>query len=336
MNINIYYGGRGLIDDSTLVVLEQIQKVLDELRVSVHRYNLYEYKSTIPTLPQTLKDADAIVLAATVEWYGYGGYMAQFLDACWQFGDKEKIAGIYMMPVVIAKTYGEREAISDLETAWEILGGRKVEGLSGYFQNPAELEMNERLKLLIEKKAEDLYRAVNQKQISFPASNQVIRRGSLPAGSNLSPQESEQLSEYVSDENYVQTQKEDILDLTHFYKDKLDSEVAGSEEEYLSEIRKAFKPQPGVSGTYAITLEEKKQKLIIKVSGTQLTAEYGSIEKADVEMQMNRAVMDSIVDGRMTFQRAFMSGEMDKMKGDFRILCGLDQVLPFLAEGGAR
>ena len=42
MRVNIYYGGRGLIDDPTLFVLEKITKVLDELRVTVERYNLYE------------------------------------------------------------------------------------------------------------------------------------------------------------------------------------------------------------------------------------------------------------------------------------------------------
>ena len=37
MKVNIYYGGRGLIDDPNLFVLEKITKVLDELRVTVDR-----------------------------------------------------------------------------------------------------------------------------------------------------------------------------------------------------------------------------------------------------------------------------------------------------------
>ena len=101
MNVNIYYGGRGIIDDPTLFVINKMQEILEELRVKVTRYNLYESKNTISTLPQTLRDADGIILATTVEWFGIGGYMQQFLDACWLFGDKEKIADIYMCPVVI-------------------------------------------------------------------------------------------------------------------------------------------------------------------------------------------------------------------------------------------
>ena len=86
MNINIYYGGRGLIDDPTLFVINKMQEILEELRVNVTRYNLYELKNTITTLPQTLKDADGIILATTVEWYGIGGYAAVSgcLLAFWQ------------------------------------------------------------------------------------------------------------------------------------------------------------------------------------------------------------------------------------------------------------
>lgn len=80
MNINIYYGGRGLIEDPTLYVLTRIEKVLEELRVNVNRYNLFELKSSITTLPQTLKEADGIILAASVEWHGIGGYMQEFLE----------------------------------------------------------------------------------------------------------------------------------------------------------------------------------------------------------------------------------------------------------------
>ena len=119
MNINIYYGGRGIIDDPTLFVINKMQEILEELRVNVTRYNLYESKNTIATLPQTLKDADGVILATTVEWYGIGGYMQQFLDACWLFGDKEKIAGIYMCPVVMSTTYGGKtESVHSMGNPW--------------------------------------------------------------------------------------------------------------------------------------------------------------------------------------------------------------------------
>lgn len=78
MKINIYYGGRGVIDDPTVAVINRITSVLEELRVKVERFNLYEQKNGIMSLPQSLKEADAIILASTVEWFGIGGYMHTF------------------------------------------------------------------------------------------------------------------------------------------------------------------------------------------------------------------------------------------------------------------
>jgi len=330
LNINIYYGGRGIIDDPTLYVINKMQEVLEELRVNVKRYNLYEIKNAITTLPQTLKEADGVIFATTVEWYGIGGYMQQFLDACWLFGDKDKIAQIYMCPVVMSTTYGEREAKLNLATAWEILGGRPCSGICGYIENTVMLEMNQQYLHIIEKKAENLYRTINQRMSSFPASNQAVKQKvALSQAIELTPQETEQLSEYVSDDTYVQRQKEDIQELTSLFRDMMNNEGADSEEEYLDKLRKVFKPQAGFEAEYSINIEEKKNNLIINVNGTKLECYYGTTKQPDVDMEMNRATMEDIVNGRMTFQRAFMSGTMKKMKGDFRILRTLDQIFSF-------
>lgn len=329
MNINIYYGGRGIIDDPTIYVINKLQEVLEELRVNVVRYNLYEQKNAITALPQTLKEADGIVLAATVEWYGIGGYLQQFLDACWLYGDKEKISKIYMCPIVMSTTYGEREAKLSLATAWEILGGLPCSGICGYIENTVTLEMNEQYAQIIEKKAENLYRTINQHMASFPASNQAVRQKvGIQQSIDLTPQETEQLSQYVSDDSYVQRQKEDIQELAGLFRDMLNNEGADSEEEYLAEFRKVFQPQAGFEAVYSIHVEEKPRDLIISIRGPKLECSYGAEEQPDVELQTNRAVMEDIVNGRMTFQRAFMSGVM-KMKGDFRILRTLDQVFLF-------
>ena len=332
MKINIYYGGRGMIDDPTLVVINKMQEVLEELHVKVERYNLHELKNTIPTLPQTLKDVDGVIFATTVEWHGIGGYMHQFLDACWLYGDKEKISQIYMCPIVMSTTYGEREGKLDLSTAWEILGGLPCSGICGYIADTVSLEMNEDYILLIEKKAENMYRTINQKMPSLPASNQAVKQMVYSTKNiDLTPQESEQLSQYVADDSYVQRQKEDIQELTSMFRDMM--EIAAGEEdteEYINELKVHFVPQPGFSASYKISIEGKKKPLIIEVNTKQLECYYGNPAGAmDVEMQMQKNVMDEITNGRMTFQRAFMGGDM-KMKGDFRILRSLDQIFNFV------
>ena len=108
MKINIYYGGRGVLDDPTLYVLDKMAAVLTELNCETARYNIYENKYRISTLPETLNDADGIILATTVEWLGIGGFMTEFLDACWLYGDRDRIRNIYMQPVVMSTTTGGR------------------------------------------------------------------------------------------------------------------------------------------------------------------------------------------------------------------------------------
>ena len=332
MKINIYYGGRGMIDDPTLVVINKMQEVLEELHVKVERYNLHELKNTIPTLPQTLKDVDGVIFATTVEWHGIGGYMHQFLDACWLYGDKEKISQIYMCPIVMSTTYGEREGKLDLSTAWEILGGLPCSGICGYIADTVSLEMNEDYILLIEKKAENMYRTINQKMPSLPASNQAVKQMVYSTKNiDLTPQESEQLSQYVADDSYVQRQKEDIQELTSMFRDMM--EISSGEEdteEYVSELKAHFVPQPGFSANYKLSIDGKKKPLNIEVNTRNLECYYGiPTGTLDVEMQLQKNVMDEITNGRMTFQRAFMGGDM-KMKGDFRILRSLDQIFNFV------
>ena len=94
------------------------------------------------------------------------------------------------------------------------------------------------------------------------------------------------------------------------------------------EFRKCFKPQPGFEAEYAINIEEKSRSLVISISGTKMECKYGSALRPDVEMDLTRAILEDITRGRMTFQRAFMSGAM-RMKGDFKVLRTLDAVFVF-------
>lgn len=329
MKINIYYGGRGLMDDPTLFVINKMKEVLEELRVTVEQFQLYELKNGITTLPQSLKDADGAILATTVEWYGVGGYMQQFLDACWLYGDKEKISRIYMLPVVMSTTYGERDGMLNLTTAWEILGGLPCEGICGYIADTSILEENEEYVRIIEKKAENLYRAINQKTACLPTSNQAVKQKiAITKNINFTPQESEQLSQYVSDDTYVQRQKADIQELASMFRNMMGSSEKEDTTEFLKEIQEHFKPQPGLAGNYKLLIEGKKTPLIIEVNGGSFQCYYGEGSRVDVEMQLTREALRNIVAGRSTFQASFMAGDM-KMKGDFKVLRALDQVLVF-------
>ena len=329
MKINIYYGGRGIIDDPTLFVIGKIQQVLDELNVKVEKFNLYELKNTITTLPASINDADGIILATTVEWFGIGGYMQQFLDACWLYGNKEKFETTYMCPIVMSTAPGEREAMTDLTLAWEMLGGLPLPGLCGYVEDFVSFELEQDYLTIIEKKAENLYRSISQKSKSLPTSNKAVKRISgAPRNIPLTPQESEQLSKYAADESYVQQQKEDIEELANLFRGKM--EHAGVDENlmYIGDFREKFDPSVNVNAVYKFMIKERKKPLIVEIDHSELNCYYGNHEDPEVLCKVTDDVMNRIVSGQMTFQRAFMSGEM-QVKGDFRRLRMLDQAFTF-------
>ncbi len=331
MKVNIYYGGRGLLEDPTLYVINKMEQVLTELQVEVHLYNIYEQKNAISMLPQTLKDADGIILATTVEWLGIGGYMNQFLDACWLYADKAALANTYMQPVVMSTTYGEREAMVTLENAWEILGGLPCAGFCGYVEDLKEFKENSEYARIIEKKVEALYRTISQRTKGLPTSNQAVTRSILRTQQlELSPQESEQLSKFVSDDEYVQTQKADIADLTNMFRNMMGKNQQDSKNEYVNEFKEKFRGNPEFGAKYLFVIEGKEKPLFVDVSGNNLECHYGKEDNIDVYMKLTSGIMDNIVAGRETFQRAFSVGDMTAM-GNFRTLIMLDEIFTFSA-----
>lgn len=328
MNVNIYYGGRGMVDDPTLYVLNTMQEVLEELHVRVARYNLHEMKNEIMALPNTLKDADGIILATTVEWLGMNGWLQVFLDACWFYGDKAKISNIYMVPVVMSTTYGEREAQLNLVNAWEMLGGKSTKGLCGYVEDAVVFEMNKDYKRIIEKQAEELYRSISQKIKVLPSSTYAIKQNILKESMDFTPQESEQLSKYASNEGYVKKQKADIEELAGFYKNMLESNKIDIEQPYLDDFKRVYNRRAGLRADYQIEIMDKKKDIQLKMKTGNLECSYGKLENPEMTIRLNCDILEDILAGRSSFQTSFMKGDMTA-KGDFAMLRQLDLTFPF-------
>ena len=330
MKVNIYYGGRGLIEDPTIYVISKLTDVLQEVRATVTRYNLYEQKNGISMLAGTLKDADAVILAVSVEWYGIGGLMQQFLDTCWMYADKTKLRKIYMFPVVISTGTGEREAEYALTRAWEILGGPVFPGICAYVENNIEFETNPVYATLIEKKAEDIYRTVHQKTAAYPTG--VRAGGHEPVTGSpieLTPQESEQLSEYVADETFVKKQKADVEQLAQMYMTRLDTGREEDKQEFVREFKNSFSaPEGDFKAIYQIAMTDSGRTLILEVENDKLKCYYGEHQSPDVIAKTTRDVINRLVSGRVTFQGAFMSSQLT-CKGDFKLLRTFDQLFRF-------
>lgn len=329
MKINIYYAGRGLIDDPTIYVLNKLEEVFEELHVRSERYNLHELKNNVTSLPSTLKEADGVILASTVEWLALNGWMQVFLDACWFYGDKSKISSIYMVPVVMSTTYGEREAQLSLINAWEMLGGKTCRGLCAYVEDPVAFEMNEDYKLIIEKQAEDLYRSISQKMKILPSSTIAIKQNILKETMDFTPQESEQLSKYAADDIYVKKQKEDIEELAGLYKNILESKKSDSGVPYVDDFKRAFQSIKKVRATYAFVIEDKKRTLLLECNNGKLDCYYGDgSQSTEVTARLTSHVLEEIISGKTSFQGSFMGGDM-AAKGEFALIRLLDELFTF-------
>jgi len=329
MKVNIYYGGRGLIEDPTLYVLNKIQDVLKEIRVNVSRYNLYEQKNSISMLPNTFKDADAIVLAASVEWYGIGGFLQTFLDSCWLYADKKKLKDLYMFPVIVATAKGERRALEELVSAWEILGGRACDGICTYVGNHIDFETNQVYASIIEKKAEEIYRLVSHKAPMLPNSINACHTEIPSSGIELTPQESEQLSVYVADDSFVKKQKEDVEMLSQMYKSILGQKEDNKEDNLPAAFEKAFKPSDEVpSAVCCIKISDTNKNIILRLSPQKVSCKYGDAENPDLVATTTRDMVVRITGGKTTFQGAFMSGFISA-KGRLDLIRMFDRFFAF-------
>ena len=71
-----------------------------------------------------------------------------------------------------------------------------------------------------------------------------------------------------------------------------------------------------------------KKPLIIEVEPAHLQCSYGKQDGVDVYAKMTPDVLERIIAGKMTFQRAFMTGELTA-KGNFKTLRMLDDIFNF-------
>lgn len=216
-----------------------------------------------------------------------------------------------------------------MKNAWELLGGMPCSGVCAYVEEAVDFEMNKEYAEIIEKKTENLYRTISQKRKPLPSSSYAIKQNIMKDTLDLTPQETEQLSKYASNDKYVKKQKQDIEELTSMFKGMLGSQDLEANDDYIRSFKNHFTPQDNFSAIYAIIIDDKKQTLMIDVNGKDFTINYEKKTDVDVLLKLSSDTLQNIIKGRYTFQRAFMTGEMTA-KGNFKTLRTLDVIFPFL------
>ena len=127
----------------------------------------------------------------------------------------------------------------------------------------------------------------------------------------------------------LKKQKEDIEELAQMFRGMLENSVIDKNQEFIKNFKDNFKPQEeNFKATFSITMTDTDKTLFLEVAGNQLKCSYGDKIEADVIAKTTREMINRLVNGRTTFQGAFMSGELTA-KGDFKILRKFDQIFHF-------
>ena len=124
-----------------------------------------------------------------------------------------------------------------------------------------------------------LFRSViSKKMAAFPSSSYRVKKTVLRSNTlSLTPQESEQLSAYVSNDHYVKKQKEDIEELANLFKEMLDGDE--NPDRYISELKSHFVPPDDMQAVFQIDLTDENRSLVIEVDNDKLKCYFGMRRK---------------------------------------------------------
>lgn len=329
----IIYGGDGYADDPTLVAIDRISHVLVELNTSITRIDLHKNDYEIQEFFKELSEAQAVIIGVTVEWIGIGGYLQHFLDKCWKYGNKQYFDNVYLFGVVISRQHYERDTYNHLIKSWELLGGVEGSSLLANIKKSVDLETNTDLLNAIDKKTEEFYRIINQNRTILPTS---IRKNKLlvevPGGLELEynniylEQTPENNNSTIPDyQEYIEKQQQDIADIANLIKQKVNSKENNYTKTVVDIFNSCFIPnQEAVNTTIQWMISDKEnESFIMDLKSEKANIYYGITTDYNTIINLNQEALQKIIEGKITIQRAFMTGEI-KVKGEFDVLYKLD------------
>jgi len=346
--VMLVYGGNNLPDNPTYEVIERISMVLAELNISVQRIDLYKKNLEMEQFLDELEGADGVILATTVQWYGIGGRMQTFLDQCWEMGRLDPFKGAHLFAVVISLQSYERDALTYITKSWEILGGVEGVNICASIEHSADIETNTLLLEAIDRKTEDFYRILSQQRISLPTSihdNRILLK--IPVKQPLDEGEQMVIQQAIGEEKeeevienqvsfmgnydeFMEQQQQDIQRLTGLFKERLSAQKRTDSKTYPEIFEYKYKPDktfPDCQISLEIT-DRPSETFILTFKGATLKARYGQEKDVAVNIRSKAATLDKMIGGKITIQRAFMTGEI-KAKGDFTLLYKMDQLFAF-------
>ena len=341
--ITIVYGGEGFIDDPVIVAIERISSVLLELGVGIHRIDLHKGSIPMEKAFEYINASKGVILAVNVEWYGIGHQMQGFLDSCFFRGDESYFKNKPLMGVCFTRHGFEQEAYNHLLRSWEILGGVDGTALMAVIKSAAELETNFGWLYGIDKKTESYFRCIKQDKGLLPRSNGVskfsietpVTNEDINTLSAIKTKQKETVNEIKSNgliENYdefVEKQQKDIMEISSLFKKKLSSKIVNKDQSLPRLLKDAYKFKGEIQSNIQFVIDDQlKENTVIELNNQYIRSYFGQLSDVDVIVSGTKDIFTRILTGKVTMQRAFMTGEV-KAKGDFTVLYKFEEYFAF-------
>jgi uracil-DNA glycosylase family 4 len=348
--ITVVYGGEGFVDDPVLIGIERIVKVLHELEVGVRRIDLYKGNVDMAKVFGFMAESKGVLLAINIEWFGIGHRMQQFLDECYFHGDVSYFQQKPLLALCFSRHGFEREAYQHLLKSWEILGGMEGSSILATIPSAAQLETNFDWLFGIDKKTESYYRIIQQEKGWLPLSkitgsitietpvssteSAYNSRGNIT--SHVIPKTGDNSSNrkmngaLIDDYDiFVEKQQQDIKEISSLIKRKLSTKVVSDDQSLPKLLKDAYKNTTEIKSTIQIIFEDlSKENTVIELNNQHIRAYYGQRQDVDVTISGTKEVLNRVFSGKLTMQRAFMTGDI-KAKGEFTLLYKFEEYFKF-------
>ena len=260
------------------------------------------------------------------------------MDECFFRGSEILFKEKPLFGVSLTRTSYEREAYHQLINAWELLGG--VEGISitALLRSSKELETNFDYLFGIDKKTEAYYRILNQDRGHLPLSVRteklMIEMPVLTENVNVEKVSREKITKekggLIEDyDSFIEKQHQDIQSISSLLKKKLSGKEAQKQKLLPQILKEAYRGSLEIDTKIQILFDDSSQdNTVIELFQKEIKAFYGQMTQVKVTLSGKKAVLMKVFEGKLTMQRAFMTGEV-KAKGDFTIIYKFDELFHF-------
>ncbi len=331
-NILVVYAGTNLSNDPTKSVVSRVADVFTELNINVIYLDIFSKDYSVDKLLDSAKDSLGLVIGAGIEWYGIGHQAQKLLDDIYFSGRADALKDINTMAIAISRNGYEDEGLQYLVKSLKLLGACVTTTLDGVIESASFFETNKTLINVVEKRSEDFFRTFKRPSLTLPSSIDkqkiYLKVETDESVREITNKEKKEVKKVSSYNEFIETQKKDIDELSEIFKEKANLRKKGNT--YKEIFKSGFIGSDLIEkNTVCIEIEDNhKQSFNISIDKKNISTEAFNNIDCDVIIMVKEKIVEDIVTRKTTMQKAFLTGQL-KVKGNFALLYKLDSAFDF-------